>query len=515
MRPTSTIATPLLHDSVAELAARHQPGRRILDPSAARAFHLVARNDFLTPRGRVYKWQEVAAELDRGVLGGTLPVMAPVRYTWRGVRSRTGSPKETGQEREWTFVRGQTFDVTPQHTELTGAVPPEAPRSDPMPGHTRIGYPGLPRSPAVDLLVLSSWDVVTFELLCTQLIITPDLGEVGSRAELARYSDTEAQFAFSDPEAVARFRNARTTAEHLGYGSAAGRPTAVYATRCLDCRLDVRSGPLAQRGRSSYWITLQLDLETRDLLAAEMTETIVAVLVGEDGREVPVHKRRSVRLWVPAPGEDPPALTAPAAAPPSQSSPAAGPDGAGAPEAPAASEASAAPETPAAPEAPERADPAELGEAVRLAARVCDYLAWQVSWSDYLPEGLAELTLMGFRRFVGSDLPEAHARCQALRSELSAAVTAGGRLSGALRAALPEHRRRLEGLLDFSELAVGGTEGFADKPEDAAGRAAVHDRLGSFSADVAELRAILGRLEAPPRTSVPTVPADPDPEGES
>ncbi|HEU5333266.1 MAG TPA: hypothetical protein VFU73_10885 [Actinocrinis sp.] len=510
----SAAATPLLHDAVAELATRHPSGRRVLDPTAPRPFHLTARNEFLTPRGLVYKWQDVAAELDRGVLGTAAPTIAPVRFTWRGLRSRTGSPKETGPEREWTFVRGQCFDALLMHTELTAPVPPAAPQPDLGTDFVMIGYPGLPKSPAVDLLVLISWDAVTFELLCTQLVGSPGLREAGAQAELDRISGTEAQFAFSDPAAVARFRNARATAEHLGYGSVAGRPTAVYATRCLDCRLDVRSGPLTQRGRSSYWVTLHLDLETRDLLSAQLTEIIVAVLTGEDGREVPVHKRRSVRMWVPAPGESRPALGAATATP--------RPHGSTSRNTAAQNQAKQDPvtadpdraEAPAAPDPANQADPAhpaELGEAVRLAGLVCDHVGWQVGWLDHLPESVAELTLKGFRSLVGSDLPDAHTHVNALRTELRAAAAAGGPLSAALRAALPEHRRWLEGLLAFGQLAVGGTERFGDIADEAT-RASIHDRIGSLRADLAGLLAVLARLEAPGRTPVP---ADHDPEGES
>src|SRR6185312_13601778 len=100
--PVTTTSTPLLHDAAAELATRHHAGRRVLDPTVARPFHLIVRDEFLTPRGRVYKWQEVAAELDRVVLGGMAPTIAPLRFTWRTLRSHTGGLKQPAREREWT-----------------------------------------------------------------------------------------------------------------------------------------------------------------------------------------------------------------------------------------------------------------------------------------------------------------------------------------------------------------------------------------------------------------------------
>lgn len=493
----TTTSTPLLHDAAAELATRHHAGRRVLDPTVARPFHLIVRDEFLTPRGRVYKWQEVAAELDRVVLGGMAPTIAPLRFTWRTLRSHTGGLKQPAREREWTFARGQSFDAMLTSTELSAPVPAAAPQAELGTDFVVIGYPGLPKSPAVDLLVLISWDVVTFELLCTQLVASPDLREAGAQAELDRISGTEAQFAFSDPGAVARFRNARTTAEHLGYGSAAGRPTAVYATRCLDCRLDVRSGPLTQRGRSSYWITLRHDLETRDLVSAQMTEIIVAVLADEDGREIPVHKRRTVRVWVPAPGE---AAPEPSAAPEAATA-----------EKPRSQSSTSRKQSAETPGAANPVDADALGEAVRLASLICEHVAWQVGWLDHLPEAVSTLTLKGFRNLVGSELPEAHTQVSALRAELRAAMTAGSLLSGTLRATLPEHRRWLEGLIAFGQLAVEGNDRFGDLVDEAT-RTYIHERIGSLRTNLTGLLAILSRLEAPRRDPGS---ADHDPEGKS
>jgi hypothetical protein len=310
----------------------------------------------------------------------------------------------------------------------------------------------------VDLLLMLSWDVVTFEMMCTHLITTPGLRDIGGRAELERISGSWAELQFSDPGAVAVFRNARATAEHLGYGRFAGRPSAVYTTRCLDCALDVRSGPITQRGRSSYWVTLQVDVETGDLLCADMTEMIVATVAGQDGRKVPVQKRRTVRMWVDGPDDDPGRPPTPSTAGPTS-----------------------------------RAEPTDVAEAIHLTERAADYVGWQIASLRYLPEGMADLALMGYRSVVGTDMAGSSVQIASLLDGLRAVAAGVPGADAAVRPELPGHRRHLEGLLAFGQIAVDGQARLLVPDE--ANHAATRERLNAAGHDITALLAQLERLE--------------------
>jgi hypothetical protein len=431
------------------------PGRRVVDPTVDRRFHASMRNDFLTPRGTPYKWQEVTASVRRTVVGGGVPTVVPVRYGWERVAARTGDRHTATESREWTFARGQSFQSMLLHTEAGATGMPEPTVDTPV--ALDVSYPRLPRSPAVDLLLMLSWDVVTFEMMCTHLITTPGLREVGGRAELERISGSWAQLRFSDPGAVAVFRNARATAELLGHGRFAGRPSAVYATRCLDCVLDVASGPMTQRGRSSYWVTVQVDLETGDLLCAEMTEMIVATLTGPDGRKVPVQKRRTVRMWVDNADEK---------ATPTAAGGAAG-----------------------------TAEPADITAALGTAERVAEYVRWQIASLRYLPTGMADLALMGYRSVVGTDMAGTGAQVASLLAGLRAMADGEPGAEAAVRRAVPEHRRHLEGLLAFGQIAADGQTRFL--APDPTHHAATRERLAAAGHDLTALLALLEQLERP------------------
>ncbi|HEY3872218.1 MAG TPA: hypothetical protein VGM10_27905 [Actinocrinis sp.] len=486
-----TAPAPLLHETVSALADRRLTGRRWIDPAVEQRFHATMRNDFLTPRGTAYKWQEITASLDRSVVGGGVPTVVPVRYRWHRVDARTGTPAGAGKRREWTFARGQSFGSVLFHTDAEGAVPAVAePDSAGLPPSTLdIAYPQLPKSPAVDLLLMLSWDVVTVEMMCTHLSTTPELRDVGGRAELERVSGTWAQLKFSDPGATAEFRNANATAQHLGYGRFAGRPSAVYSSRCLDCVLDVRLGPVTERGRSSYWATVQVDVETGDLLSAEMTEMIIATLTGPDGRRVPVQKRRIVRMWAdtgvaeeeaePRPADPLPRTIGEVVA----------------------------------------ADPAAPAKAIRLAGRVAEHLAWQATSLGHLPQGMSEVALMGFHSVVGADLPDTVRQVESLQAALRAVADGEPGAQEALRKALPEHRGRIEGLLAFGQLAAD--EATRVPSLDSHYRDESRGRLDAVGAALSELLALLGRLERPGRPVGPAPSAgidhcatDRDPEGQ-
>ncbi|GGM20768.1 hypothetical protein GCM10011608_01720 [Micromonospora sonchi] len=439
-------------------------GRRRIDPAAKRLFQVSMRNDFLTPRGTPYKWQELTASVDRTVIGPAAPTVVPVSYGWQSVSARTGIPEQATDWREWTFARGQSFRSVLLHAELDGADPPSDPAGsgdDPLTAPADgavsstldVSYPDLPRAPAVDLLLMVSWDVITFEMIATNLINTAELRTVGGFGELRRISGTWADLQFTDPGAVAVFRNSRMYGRHLGHGRVGDRASAVYSLQCLDCKLDVRSGPVTQRGRSSYWVTVQVDVETGDLLHAEMTEMIVATLTGPDGERVPVQKRRLVRMWA---GCGDPAEEEPV--------PVAG-----------------------------SVDPAALAEAAGLAERVSRYVQRQTATLGSLPQGAADLAVMGFRSMVGADSADVYRRVRALRGDLVAMSQGGTEATASLRRALPEHRRYLEGLLAFGQIAVDEATrlGVRDEP----GRKALHDYMERVRGDLTRLLSLLERLE--------------------
>ncbi|HEY8473288.1 MAG TPA: hypothetical protein VIL37_11730 [Natronosporangium sp.] len=488
------------------LAEPPPAGRRRVDPAVPRRFRLTMRNDFLTPRGTPYKWQELRATVSRTVTGGRVPTVVPVRYQWQRLAARTGDRSKARDWREWTFARGQGFDAVLLHTELAGALGDGAASTAETSQAFTIAYPELLQAPAVDLLLMLSWDVVTFEMLAGHLLTTPALRQLGGRAELERLGGSWGELQFSALGGVAMFRNAQTTAQFLGYGRAHGRTSAVYSSQCLDCELETRSGPVTQQGRSSYWSTVQLDTETGDLLAGELTELIVATLTTADGRQLPVPKRRLVRMDLDL-GAEPvePALPRAAAQPArtrSRPTPIAPAD---ATTEPATAAPAAAPTTTPADRAtatPTAADPT-TAQAIRLAGRVADHVRWLTARLEHFPPAVAEFALMGFQSMVGADPAAAYRRVRQLRADLAApGDDPDPEAPARLQARLPEYRSLLEGLLAFGEAAmdetardrlpeVPGAWEYQDEPT----QRAVSNHMRTVFGDITGLLRLVERLE--------------------
>ena len=409
-------------------------GPRVVDVDKPHPFALDIRNDVFAADGSLHKWQEFAARVDRTVAGGVEPPLVPVRYTWRSVRSRAGAAGVDASSQEWTFARGQGFTSALLDSEVRGGPAPA--RVALSPTSLGVAYPDLPRTPAVDALVSLSWDVLLFEILCTELTTHPDLPRAGTTARLSRLSEGLTSLELAGGRSGLAFQHHQVTASRQGYGMFGGRPAATFAFECLDCDLSSRTGPLRQRARSTYLGSLQVDLETGDLIGANMVEMMVGVATLAD-RTTPVRQRRVLRLAVPVRREGDVSVDA---------------VGDGRP-----------------------GDPAVAAAAHRLADRLQAHLVWLAG----LPDRLRSLVELTFRSIAGTDLGAAADRIAALRTGLR--PSAGDRLELA----------RLE---TYCRL---GTE-MAGKVSRLAGVAAADTltaQLGAVRLDVAELAAVLARLD--------------------
>jgi hypothetical protein len=141
----------------------------------------------------------------------------------------------------------------------------------------------------------------------------------------------------------------------------------------------------------------------------------------------------------------------------------------------------------------DRVDPPDVARAITFTERVAEYVAWQISSLRYLPEGMADLALMGYRSVVGTDMAGTSAQIGSLLEGLRAMV--GGRpgADAAVRSELPGHRRHLEGLLAFGQIAVDGQARLLVPDE--ANHTATRERLNAAGHDITALLALLEQLE--------------------
>ena len=161
-----------------------------------------------------------------------------------------------------------------------------------------LDYASLPKAPAVNLLRVLSWDVITFDMFTSQLGTLAELNQLGATTEVTAMSNTLGQFDFPQYSPASFFKNGTLTATCVGYGVWKGKPCVIYEYSCGRSEFDVHAEPevasLKQQGSSFYSGKLWLDIESGDLAAGDMTETIIATVIRSDKKVVPVQKRRRV-----------------------------------------------------------------------------------------------------------------------------------------------------------------------------------------------------------------------------
>jgi hypothetical protein len=107
---------------------------------------------------------------------------------------------------------------------------------------------------------------------------------------------------------------------------------------------------------------------------------------------------------------------------------------------------------------------------------------------------------------VGADSAEVYRRVRSLRAGLQAMVDGEPTAATRVRAALPEHRRHLEGLLAFGQFAMDEAVRLVVPDEPA--RQGLHDYIHAVRGDLTALLALLERLEASGRRTATPSPPD-------
>lgn len=450
-------------------------GLRLVGKDECRPFTIDMSNRFLTSRGEIYKRQELHARYERTTLDQASGMIAPARYTWTAARLHAVQDGQEPRATEWTFARGTSFRslLFCAENRADGVPPPDPP----LPETKRelryfdVAYPSLPKSPAVDLLRLLSWDVVTFEMLVSHVGTAPALTQIGATASIDRVSNTWAQLGFGQYASSSFFKNGLVTATLLGHSLWLGRPCAIYSFDCDRSELDVHAEPgvssVAQRGSSFYSGKLWIDVEQGDLVAGDMMETIIALVTNKTGATTPVQKQRYVQV----------ALAVDDAVSPAQAR------SLGGVRLPPA-------DTPLSPRAQELCQ-----TALAINERFAAFTEQHQDEFEHLPQGLKPLAEMGFQSFTGNSLPEQATRA----TELSALLTGlrHGPTAEATRAfteQYPAFKRSLEGFILYTQIA----------PDEAArlqilDDATLHDfesSLQQIQHEVSALIAALDELEA-------------------
>ncbi|GAA1038279.1 hypothetical protein GCM10009557_53850 [Virgisporangium ochraceum] len=257
-------------------------------------------NDFVNPNGHVLRRQRLRAGYTRRLTGALSSRTALFGFTWDWVEfsSVSATPGRTATQEpiRWTFAAGRTFDyyrpfpveAFPDHRDGAGATERF---------HLGDWYTDLAAVPAVNLLVMATWDVLTFEAL-TGVLACDGLGEYGVRSPVSTMDGTQVHFDFKGFALEdSTFENAAVHSHPLGLTLVGGTPCTGVAFQGVG-RLEVGGGGTgrSQQGESYFLGTCLLSTADADLVSGEMTELLTVSMRNAAGRQVPMQKRRVVRI---------------------------------------------------------------------------------------------------------------------------------------------------------------------------------------------------------------------------
>jgi hypothetical protein len=299
--PDTTTATTDVDIDVIRRLTQALDLRDVARPVDSADYRFSMDNDFVSPTGHVLRRQRLRAGYTRRLIGALSPRTALFGFTWTGVefssisteQSRTASQEPI----RWTFAEGRTFDYyRPFPTAAFTADGYAAATTEEF----NLGdwYADLARLPAVNLLAMSTWDILTFEAM-TGVLACEGMGGYGVRRPISTMDHTEVHLDFKG------FSIEHSTFENGAVRSQPAGLTLVADTLCTGVsfqgvgRLEVgRTGGAgrSQHGESYFLGTCLLSTGDADLVSAEMTEMLMVSMKNAAGKLVPMQKRRVVRI---------------------------------------------------------------------------------------------------------------------------------------------------------------------------------------------------------------------------
>ena len=299
--PDTTTTVPTDVDVVRRCLIEALDLRAVARPVGSADYRFSMDNDFVSPTGHVLRRQRFQATYHRRLTGSLSARTALFGFTWTGVEFSSVSTEESRTASQepirWTFAEGRTFDyyrpfptaafAADRHREATTGT-----------FHVGDWYADLARVPAVNLLAMSTWDILTFEALAG-VLACEGLGGYGVRRPVATMDSTAVHLDFKGFSIEhSTFENSAVLGQPVGL-------TLVADTLCTGIsfqgvgRLEVGgagSTGRSQQGESYYLGTCLLSTSDADLVSAEMTEMLMVSMKNTAGKLVPMQKRRVVRI---------------------------------------------------------------------------------------------------------------------------------------------------------------------------------------------------------------------------
>jgi hypothetical protein len=274
--------------------------RDVATPVDTATYRFSMDNDFVAPTGQVLRRQRMRAGYTRRLSGALSARTALFDFTWNRIEFTSTSTDEAQAASQepirWTFAEGRTFEYYRPFPTDRFTVRHEADASPDL----KVGdwNADLAQLPAVNLLTLAIWDIVTFEGLSGALACE-GLGEYDVLRPIPTMDNTNVHLDFKGYSVEdSTFESGAVLGHPVGVTLLAGTLCAGIAFRGVG-RLEVggvASTHGSQQGESYFLGNCYLSMENADLISSEMTEILMVSMKNKSGKHIPMQKRRVVRI---------------------------------------------------------------------------------------------------------------------------------------------------------------------------------------------------------------------------
>ncbi len=298
---TSTDHVPTGEAALVPLLEAALDLRAVARPVARAHYQFSMENDFVSPTGRLVRQQRFRAWYTRELVDALSPRTALFRYRWTRVEfSSTSADQSRSASQDpirWTFAEGRTFEYYRPFPggQLDGS--PDDEREATPEFQVGDWYGDMVRLPSVNLLVMATWDVCTFEAMAG-VLACDGLGEYGRLRPIPSMDNTSVHLDFRGFSVEdSTFESEAVLGRPAGVTIVAGVPCAGISFQGRG-RLEVGRADGAdrsQQGESYFLGNCYLSMGDADLASGEMTEQLIVSVKNRSGLLVPMQKRRVVR----------------------------------------------------------------------------------------------------------------------------------------------------------------------------------------------------------------------------
>jgi hypothetical protein len=268
-------------------------------------YRIEMKNEYLNPEGSIVKRQKLNSVYSRTLSSVLAPFVALVEYRWESVEFSSEPDKAPIR---WKFAAGLSFPnyLFSIRTEQERKFLAQEKVYTKIIKHCESFqslYQELPKLPSVYLLIMHTFDALSFDAFASAIYSTPKLFEnPGVEMELRNLSHQQTGLGLGMYNDASFFKNGVFNATFLGYGKYQHHTCLIFEYYCNESKVKISEKDLntgrSREGHSYYSGLLYLDSITGLPVMGTMLETYVAVQNKTNNvglPKVPVHIRRYIK----------------------------------------------------------------------------------------------------------------------------------------------------------------------------------------------------------------------------